>query len=318
MNSSLNPITESLYSTLYEMLGERLLAEFESRCIEELMCNPDGRVFIRYQKGEMVEVTSFSEECSQIIVRTVASLNEKDIDPKKPLIEGEISRLNARFSAVLPPLSKGTCFCIRVLKALNLSFEELFESGFMTVKQSEILQYLIESRLNFLICGQTGCGKTSFINSILNKITELEPFSRIVCIEDTPELKLNAANCVNLFASRTTSMSELLKASLRLSPDRIIVGEVRSSEALDMIDAFSTGHKGGFASMHAGSLLQCLDRLKLLVSKNQNAPEKGIEELIALSVDAVVVLTKKPKRTIESISLIKGFRNDKFEYEVIG
>ena len=112
-------------------------------------------------------------------------------------------------------------------------------------------------------------------------------------------------------------MSALLRTSLRLSPDRIVIGEVRSAEALDMIDAFSTGHKGGVASIHAGSALQCLDRLKLLISKHPYAPKKGIEELIALSLDAIIVLGKYPNRHVENIVYIKGYNSKGYTLDYV-
>lgn len=318
MDSDHKSISENLYASLYETLGEKLMHSFVSADIEEMMLNPDGRLFIRYTDGHCVHEDTFSEARAQIVVRTIASLNDKDIDVTSPIIECEIERLNARFSALMPPLSKGTCFCLRVLKALNLSFDELLLSGFINESQSQLLLELIQERRNILICGQTGCGKTSFINSILNKITVLDPACRIICIEDTPELKLSADNTVSLFASEKTSMSELVKASLRLSPDRIVIGEVRSIEALDMVDAFSTGHKGGVASLHAGSSLQCLDRLNLLISRHPYAPKKGIDELIGLSVNAIIVLGKHPSRHVESIDLLKGYCNGRFVLEKAG
>ena len=307
MNSTYDLHKENLYSSLYETLGERIISSFDKKNIEELMLNPDGRLFVKYADGHCAHEDTLSEARSEIVVRTVASINNMDIDIKAPIVECELERFNARFSALMPPLSKGTCFCIRVLKALNLSFDELVSCNFITERHAEIIDSLIKKRMNCLICGQTGCGKTSFINSILNRIALLDPACRIICIEDTPELKLSIDNSVSLFTSKNISMSALLRTSLRLSPDRIVIGEVRSAEALDMIDAFSTGHKGGVASIHAGSALQCLDRLKLLISKHPYAPKKGIEELIALSLDAIIVLGKYPNRHVENIVYIKGY-----------
>lgn len=318
MNKDHMRITENLYSSLYECLGERFVSALDSGEVEELMLNPDGRLFVKYTDGHVVQEDNFSKARAEIVVRTVASLYERDIDESSPMLECELERFSARFSALMPPLSRGTCFSLRVLKALNLSFEELLSSGFMNESQLRAINSLIERRMNFLICGQTGCGKTSFINSILNRIAIFDPSCRIICIEDTPELKLSADNCVNLFTCNRTSMSDLLRASLRLSPDRIVVGEIRSIEALDMIDAFSTGHKGGVASIHAGSALQCLDRLKLLISRHPYAPKKGIDELIALSLDAVIVLGKRPYRHVESIVLVKGYSQGQYVLEEIG
>ncbi len=318
MNTDHTRIKENLYRSLYEGLGESVVSALDSGLVEELMLNPDGRFFVKYTDGTIVQEDNFTKARAEIVVRTIASLNDREIDEEAPMLECELERFSARFSALMPPLSRGASFTLRVLKALNLSFDELLLSGFIKDSQARAINSLIEKRKNFLICGQTGCGKTSFINSILNRITKLDPACRIICIEDTPELKLSADNCVNLFTCTKTSMSDLVRASLRFSPDRIVVGEIRSIEALDMIDAFSTGHKGGVASIHAGSALQCLDRLKLLISRHPYAPAKGIDELIALSLDAVIVLGKRPYRHVESIVLVKGYSNNAYVLEEIG
>ena len=112
-------------------------------------------------------------------------------------------------------------------------------------------------------------------------------------------------------------MSDLVKATLRLSPDRIVIGEVRSVEALDMIDALSTGHSGGLASIHAGSVEQCFERLKLLISRNKFAP-KNIDKMIALAINAVVILEKSPYRHVKEIALVSDYQNGSFIYQKTG
>ena len=302
---------------LKETLGERLINLLIQSQVDEIMVNPDGVMFIRYASGTTAVEPGFSEMKTQIIARTIATLNHRDIDPLNPVIDGEIEFIKARFSAVLPPLSRGACFCIRSLHALNLSFEELIACGFLTGKMATVLEDLLKQRLNILICGQTGSGKTSFINSMLCRLSDLEPESRIISIEDTPELKLTSKNHVSLYTSEKTSMSDLVRATLRLSPDRIIIGEVRSVEALDMIDAMATGHSGCLASLHAGTLQQCMERLKLLVLRNANAP-RNLDNIIASSVQAIVILSRIPKRHISQIALVKGYSSNNYQFEIIG
>ena len=242
--------------TLSELLSDELVGSIIEGAVDEIMLNPDSALYVRYSDGENVKYCDISPSKAQILIRTVASMSKIDINVNCPIVETEISCVNARFSALLPPLCKYPCFCLRSLHALSLNFEHLVSQNFISKEQLTILDSLIKERKNILVCGQTGCGKTSFINSMLKRIALFEPFSRIVCIEDTPELKIENDNAVNLVSGPNTSISTLVKATLRLSPDRIVVGEVRAEEALDLIDALSTGHSGGLASIHAGSVLQ--------------------------------------------------------------
>ena len=306
-----------IVSSLSSALGDEIINALIENSVDEIMLNPDGRMYIRYADGSFYCQGKFDEYKAHIIVRTIATLNKKDIDISSPIIEGEIDFLNARFSALLPPLTKAPCFCMRSLHALNLPYSKLLEQGFITSAQSEAIIGLLKQKSNILICGQTGCGKTSFINSLLGEISAMTPSCRIVCIEDTPELKPWGDNVVNLYTSGKTTMSDLLKASLRLSPDRIVIGEGRSVEALDMVDALSTGHSGGLASLHAGTVEQCLERLKLMISRNSCAPE-NIDALVSLAIDAVIVLERSPVRRVKTVAKIKGFANNNYLYEILG
>ncbi len=308
---------QRIIETLKLSLGDNLVKALLSHQVDELMLNPDGKLFVLFKDGNNEVIDNFDNNRAQVIVRTVASLNLKDIPLDSPIIDGKIDFLKARFSAILPPLTKATCFCIRSLHALNLPFEDLIKDSFISLKQAKSLEDLLIQRKNILVCGKTGCGKTSFINSILNKLTSIDEYCRIICIEDTPELELKCSNSVSLYTSKSTTMSDLVKATLRLSPDRIVIGEVRSVEALDMIDALSTGHSGGLASIHAGSVEQCFERLKLLISRNKFAP-KNIDKMIALAINAVVILEKSPYRHVKEIALVSDYQNGSFIYQKTG
>lgn len=303
--------------TLSELLSDELVGSLIEGAVDEIMLNPDSALYVRYSDGENIKYCDISPSKAQILIRTVASMSKIDINVNCPIVETEISCINARFSALLPPLCKYPCFCLRSLHALSLNFEHLVSQNFISKEQLTILDSLIKERKNILVCGQTGCGKTSFINSMLKRIALFEPFSRIVCIEDTPELKIENDNAVNLVSGPNTSISTLVKATLRLSPDRIVVGEVRAEEALDLIDALSTGHSGGLASIHASSVLQCLERLKLLISRNPSAPD-NIDSMIALAINVIIILKREPLRHVSSIALVTGLEQGKFTYKFLG
>ncbi|MGN1281965.1 MAG: ATPase, T2SS/T4P/T4SS family [Succinivibrio sp.] len=298
-------------------LSNDLVSSLVEGHVDEIMLNPDSSVFVRYSDGQSLLHSSIDEGSAQIVIRQIASLNHSDINEFSPIIECEIADLNARFSAVLPPLCRSPIFCLRSLHALSLSLDDLLASSFITKEQSEQINRILKTRQNIVICGPTGCGKTSFINSLLKRISVLEPESRIICIEDTPELKVDNSNCVSLVSNPDTSLSSLLKATLRLSPDRIVVGEVRSEEALDLVDALSTGHCGSLSSVHAGSVEQCMERLRMLISKNPKAPA-NTDRMIASAVNAVIVLSRSPTRHVSHIARITGYEKGRFEYEYLG
>lgn len=309
--------SQRIRQSLYTLLGKELINSILEKRTEELMLNPDGRMFVKCSHGILEQVGCIDPYKASTIIRTIASLNSMEINLNCPVIDSEIDFLKVRFSAVLPPLVKAPVFCIRSFNALSISFEELKNEDFISEQLYTALKKLILQKKNILICGQTACGKTTFLNSLINLVLINDSQTRIVSIEDTPELKLSGCNCVNLYTTRDVDMSYLVKTSLRLSPDRIVVGEIRSKEALDMLDALSTGHDGAMCSMHAGNALQALERLKLLVSRNHNAP-LCIERLICSAVNAIVVLKKDPYRHVHSIALVHGFDNKNYELEILG
>lgn len=298
------------FMMLSSVLESDLINFLIEKTADEIQLNSDGRVFVKFSGGSTEYHSDLTDVQAIIIIKTIASLNGHDLN-NISILDCEIASFGCRFSAVLPPVVKRPVFCIRILHAVNMSFEDLLRQNFLNHHQKENLQKILREKSNVLVCGQTGCGKTSFINSMLSYLAENQAEERIICIEDTPELKLKNENSLNLYSNEKTDMSALVKASLRLSPDRIVIGEIRSKEALDMLDALSTGHSGCIASMHAGSAKQCLNRLKLMASRNENAP-KNLDELIALSVNVIIVLCAYPFRHVKSISYVNGLNNGEF------
>ena len=307
----------SLISIISKLLGDELCSLLLEGKLDEVMLNPNGFLFVTAIGGKNSFYGTVDSSKATIAIRQLSNFSGKTIDEKSPIVECELSKLNIRFEAILPPLVKGPVFCMRSMHALNLDFRDLVASNFIKESQIELFDSFIKEKKNILICGMTGTGKTSFINSFLKRICALDTDSRITTIEDTPELKLEAENSVSLFTNETTSISNLVKASLRLSPMRIVIGEVRSVEALDMIDALTTGHSGCLASIHAGTVTQCLERLKLLVTRAQSTYQ-NIESMIAQAIDVVIVLKKNPYRHVSQIALVKGFENSQYNLQFLG
>jgi len=315
MQMNINSEMNRTLCILGELLGDELLSSLLEHKLEEIMLNPDGGMFVHYVSGEIENTLNLNPQKANALVKTICSLKSGEHVSESAIVDGEIPLLKVRFSAVLPPLVRSASLCLRSLHALTIPYEKLVDNGFISRFFSELVTSLLNSKANILICGQTGSGKTTFLNALLNTLHKTEQHSRLITIEDTPELKPELKNMINLYTTKNVCMDELVKATLRLSPDRIVIGEVRGSEALHMIDALCTGHRGSLASLHAGSVKEALERLKLLMMMHPLAPEKGLEKMIAMAINAIIIIQKKPKRTVREIAVIKGYEHGEYQYE---
>jgi P-type conjugative transfer ATPase TrbB len=179
----------------------------------------------------------------------------------------------------------------------------------MTTAQRDVLKHAVASHRNILIVGGTGSGKTTLVNAIINEMVTSDPTERIFIIEDTGEIQCAAENFVQYHTSLDVSMTALLRATLRMRPDRILVGEVRGPEALDLLDAWNTGHEGGAATLHANNPAAGLVRLKSLITRNESAPA-DIEPLIGEVVHIVVHIARTPEgRSVQEIIEVSGYEN---------
>lgn len=304
-------------SSLYGSLGERIRAALEDRSVCEIMLNPDGRLFVEYACGEIRDEGRVGEHEAESVVRSLATILSRSLDLSSPILSGELPPSGSRFEGLLPPLAERACFAIRKHRALNLNLDDLIGSGMLTAAQGAALREAIVTRRSLIIMGQTGTGKTTLLNALLNELALLCPAERLVSIEDTRELQLGCANHLSLRCTAQADHSVLIRSALRLRPDRIILGEVRGREALDLIDAFATGHEGSMATLHAGSVEQGLSRLCLLVSRHEAAP-RHIEETVGGALDVLVLIRRHPRRHVAALVRVMGYRNGTFVYEYIG
>jgi type IV secretion system protein VirB11 len=186
------------------------------------------------------------------------------------------------------------------------------------VKQCAVLQRAVLEHRNILVIGGTGSGKTTLINALIAEMIGFGPSERLVIIEDTREIQCAADNCVQLHTTPEVSMTQLLRTTLRMRPDRILVGEVRGPEALDLLMAWNTGHQGGAATLHANSARAALVRLAMLVSMHPDAP-RPIEPLIAEAVDIVVHITRTATgRRVQEIVEVSGHGGLGYETRTLG
>lgn len=290
-------------------LGSRIAAALADPVVIEIMVNPDGCLRLD-RLGEGIVDTGHQLDPAQVerIIRLVASHVRMEAHEHNPIVSAELpphgeGLAGERFEGLLPPVSRAPCFAIRKPAAKVFVLEDYVGERILTPIQAEILRKAVRERRNLLIAGGTSSGKTTLANALLAEIAGLE--ERVVLIEDTRELQCAAPDCVALRTKPgVVSLSDLVRSTLRLRPDRIIVGEVRGPEALDLLKAWNTGHPGGIATVHANSAHAALYRLEQLIQEAIAIPPR---RLIAEVIDMVVFIAGRgPARQVQTIAEVKG------------
>jgi type IV secretion system protein VirB11 len=206
----------------------------------------------------------------------------------KPIVSAELPPRGERFEGLLPPVSRAPCFAIRKPAGRIFALDDYVSSGVVTAEQRQALKDAVASRANIIVAGGTGSGKTTLANALLAEIARLN--ERVVLLEDTRELQCAAEDVVALRTQPgSVTLSDLVRSTLRLRPDRIIVGEVRGGEALDLLKAWNTGHPGGIATLHANSAQAALARLEQLAMEACTTPPTA---LIAEAIDLIVFIQR--------------------------
>jgi type IV secretion system protein TrbB len=281
----------------------------------EIMLNADGRLWQERLGETMRCIGNITEARAESIIKTVAGFHGKEVTRFNPILEGELPLDGSRFAGQLPPVVTKPTFAIRKKAISIFTLDDYVQSEIMTEAQCEAIKNAVVAHRNILVIGGTGSGKTTLVNAIINEMVKHAPAERVFLIEDTGEIQCSAENCVQYHTTLDVSMTQLLKTTLRMRPDRILVGEVRGSEALDLLDAWNTGHEGGAATLHANNALAGLHRLKSLISRNPAAPAE-IEPLIGEAVHCVVHIARTPAgRRVEEILSIKGYENGHYTIE---
>ena len=277
----------------------------------EIMANPDGSVWIeKAGLGVVVSEHTLTPESRERVIRLVASGVGEAANRHAPIVSAELPGSGERFEGLLPPVSTAPCFSIRKPASTPFSLQDYVNQGVLAPALAEALKNSIASQANILIAGGTSSGKTTFTNALLGD-TSLHD-DRIVILEDTRELQCAAPNVVQLRTHRgSTSLSDLVRSTLRLRPDRIIVGEVRGSEALDLLKTWNTGHPGGITTLHANSALGALRRLEQLTLE---ATPRAPFDLIAEAIDVVVFMSRTDgERRIEEALCVTGFNGEGYD-----
>ncbi len=299
-------------SMLRTAMGPDIATALSDPRIIEIMVNPDGALRVDLL-GEGLADTGVTLDAPQVerIIRLVASHVHAEVHGDRPIVSAELpshgDSAGERFEGLLPPVSLGPCFSIRKPAARAYSLSDYVADGIMSAEAARLLSHAVVERRNILVAGGTSSGKTTLANALLAEMAHLE--QRVILIEDTRELQSPARDTIAL---RTrpghVTMGDLVRSTLRLRPDRIIVGEVRGAEALDMLKAWNTGHPGGIATVHANSALSALYRIEQLI---QEAVVTVPRRLIADAIDMIVFIAGRGlSRRIETIAHVTGLGAD--------
>lgn len=299
---------------LKRTLGHEFLDALNNEKIIEIMLNSNGDLWIDELGIGMKKIGKIARYNSVVALNTIATLLGQPINSEHPILEGEFPLDGSRFAGQVPPIVQAPTFAIRKKARLVFKLENYIEKNMMTFEQMETIKNAIKHHKNIIIVGGTSSGKTTLINACIDYMSEISKDERIIIIEDTGEIQCNAVNSVLFHTSMKTSITDLLKTTLRMRPDRIIIGEVRDHTALDLLDAWSTGHSGGISTIHANDCYQALERLEGLVTRHPYAP-KDIKSIIASAVDLIINIRKTDTtRKIEEIIEVGKFDKAKNDY----
>ena len=285
-------------------LGNSIAAWLDDPTVIEVMLNPDGRLWLD-RLGEGISDTGLSLTAAdgERIVRLVAHHVGVEVHARSPRVSAELPEGGERFEGLLPPVVTAPAFAIRKPAVAVFTLDDYAAVGIMRPDAAIALRQGVEARANILVAGGTGSGKTTLVNALLAEVAKTP--DRIVLIEDTRELQCTAPNLV---AMRTkdgvVSLSDLVRSSLRLRPDRIPIGEVRGAEALDLLKAWGTGHPGGIGTIHAGTALGALRRMEQLI---QEAVVTVPRALLAETIDIIAVLVRDGHgRRLAELARVEG------------
>ncbi len=293
-------------------LGAELLSALNDPKTVEIMRNADGQLWLERLGEPMQPLGTLSEPKARAIIETVAGYHGKVITREAPLLEGELPLDGSRFAGQIPPVVPAPTFAIRKRAIALFTLDDYVKAGILTAAHREVLMEAVAAHRNLLVTGGTGSGKTTLVNALIQQMVVNDPTERVVIIEDTGEIQCAASNHVQYHTSSAVNMRALLKTTLRMRPDRILVGEVRGPEALDLLMAWNTGHEGGAATLHANNARAGLDRLALLISMHPDSP-KPIEPLIGEAVQVVIHIARTADgRRVQDILEVRGFRQGQY------
>jgi type IV secretion system protein TrbB len=298
---------QRLHELLRRQLGPRILAAISDPQITEIIVNEDGRVwFESYGKGMHEAGLTLAASQIESLIGTVAASLGSVANPDSPIVEGELSIGRIRFEGLLPPVARKPCCVMRKPAQVLYTIDDYVRDGILSEAHAEVFRSTIDERRNIVIAGGTGSGKTTLAGALINEmVSRSDPNERYVIIEDTLEIQCRARNLVQLHTAESADMTRLVRTTMRLRPDRIIIGEVRGAEALALLKAWNTGHPGGVTTIHANSARAALTRLSSLVQEAGVPPQP---ELIAETIKLLVFIVRTPAgRRVKEMVRVEGY-----------
>jgi len=312
--SQLNPVTASrTLEMLRSAMGPVIGAALDDKNVIEIMVNPDGKLWLdRHGEGRVYTGEIITPPDAERIVKLVASHIRQEVTTDRPIVSAELPGGGERFEGLLPPVVSAPCFSIRKGAAKIFTLEDYVAAETMTKAQADALSYAVNAKLNILIVGGTSSGKTTLANALLAEVANCN--DRVLILEDTRELQCATEDQVALRThGQDVKLADLVRSTLRLRPDRIVVGEVRGPEALDMLKAWNTGHPGGIATVHANSGEAGLYRIEQLILEGARSVPKA---LIAEAINIIVFISGRGSdRRVETIARVLGVHGDEYDLE---
>lgn len=308
--------TSRLEEKLARELGTKICGFLKEPHVIEIMLNPDGSLWVE-RLGDGIELveSNFSPTRAEGLIGTIAAHYRTAVTRENPIIECELPLDGSRFEAMIPPVVSAPCFTIRRKATRIFTLDDYVETNIMTSAQAEVIKQAVVNKQNILVVGGTGTGKTTLTNAIIDHMAEVVPEDRLVIIEDTAEIQCRSPNKVILRANSNIDMLRLLKATMRLRPDRILVGEVRGGEALSLLKAWNTGHAGGVATVHANDAKSGLTRIEALIAEVSSTPMPSV---IADAINIIISIAKtKEGRRVKEVIRVKGFGANGYDIEPI-
>jgi len=300
--------TARLSEKLRRELGPVVLKALSDPDVIEIILNPDGRIWVESHTAGMSQTDgSMAPTQAENLIGTVAAALNAVANPQNPIVEGELPLTGSRFEGLLPPIAPSPCFVIRKRASVLYTLDHYLKDNIVTRAQAIVLRDAIAKRRNIVIAGGTGSGKTTLVNALIHEMVSLgDQAERFVIIEDTLELQCAARNALQLHTTDAADMTRLVRATMRLRPDRIIIGEVRGKEALALLKAWNTGHPGGITTLHANSASAALLRLLSLV---EEAGVPAQPQLIAEAVNLLAFMerTSITGRRLTELVRIEGY-----------
>ncbi|UXN67923.1 P-type conjugative transfer ATPase TrbB (plasmid) [Devosia neptuniae] len=314
MASTVSQSRQRLIRKLSDALGPNIQSALNDPSVVEVMLNPNSRIFVERIGQGVSSCGELGAEAAETVIGIVAHALNSEANHDHPIVSGELPIAGYRFEGLLPPLVGAPTFTIRKPASMVMSLAEYMGNHSITAEDAEIIRNAVVSRLNIVIAGGTGSGKTTLANAIIAEIATTAPDQRLVILEDTSEIQCAAHNVVTLHTSDSADMARLLKSTMRLRPDRIIVGEVRDGAALTLLKAWNTGHPGGVTTIHANSAISALTRLEQLVAEVSAMP---MREVIGEAVDLIVAIARTPTgRRVTEILHVENYRSGSYQFEI--